>query len=98
MDGNNSLHQDLIAVDAEGVEVTPVTVNVFGFDGKKGLKGVVSKEHERRDAQKFQGMSSLKKALKGKTSHHFPPAAAPRQPPPPRDADDLRQKRLARFG
>ena len=72
--------------------------NVFGFDGKKGLKGVVSKEHERRDAQKFQGMSSLKKALKGKTSPHFPPAAAPRQPPPPRDADDLRQKRLARFG
>ncbi|KAH8093611.1 ubiquitin-protein transferase [Aureococcus anophagefferens] len=57
-------------------------------------------EHERRDAQKFQGMSSLKKALKGKTSPHFPPAAAPRQPPPPppRDADDLRQKRLARFG
>ena len=69
---------------------------VFGFDQKKGIKGVVSKEHERKDAAKFSGVSrgAVKKALAGPraTSPHFPP------PEPPADPDDLRKKRLARFG
>ena len=62
----------------------------------KGIKGVVSKEHERKDAAKFSGVSrdAVKKALAGPraTSPHFPP------PEPPADPDDLRKKRLARFG
>jgi len=64
--------------------------NVFGFDNRRGIKGVVSKETERKDPNAFKGVdaSAVRRAAQG-------PAGPVRGS---QDADELRRKRMARFG
>ena len=64
--------------------------NVFGFDNRRGIKGVVSKEKERKDPNAFKGVdaSAVRRAAQG-------PAGPVRGS---QDADELRRKRMARFG
>ena len=64
--------------------------NVFGFDNRRGIKGVVSKETERKDPNAFKGVDAgaIRRAAQG-------PAGPVRGS---QDADELRRKRMARFG
>ncbi len=64
--------------------------NVFGFDNRRGIKGVVSKETERKDPNAFKGVdaSAVRRAAQG-------PAGPVRGS---QDTDELRRKRMARFG
>ena len=66
--------------------------NVFGFDNRRGIKGVVSKETERKDPNAFKGVdaSAVRRAAQG--------PAGPVRGSQTGDADELRRKRMARFG
>ena len=66
--------------------------NVFGFDNRRGIKGVVSKETARKDPNAFKGIdaAAVKRAAKG--------PAGPVRGSQTGDADEIRRKRLARFG
>ena len=66
--------------------------NVFGFDNRLGIKGVVSKETERKDPNAFKGVdaSAVRRAAQG--------PAGPVRGSQTGDADELRRKRMARFG
>ncbi|CAH0364540.1 unnamed protein product [Pelagomonas calceolata] len=66
--------------------------NVFGFDNRRGIKGVVSKETERKDPNAFKGVdaSAVRRAAQG--------PAGPVRGSQRGDADELRRKRMARFG
>ena len=66
--------------------------NVFGFDNRRGIKGVVSKETERKDPNAFKGVDAgaIRRAAQG--------PAGPVRGSQTGDADELRRKRMARFG
>jgi hypothetical protein len=66
--------------------------DVFGFDNRRGIKGVVSKETERKDPNAFKGVdaSAVRRAAQG--------PAGPVRGSQTGDADELRRKRMARFG
>lgn len=66
--------------------------NVYGFDNRRGIKGVVSKETARKDPNAFKGIdaAAVKRAAKG--------PAGPVRGSQTGDADEIRRKRLARFG